>query len=87
MAYGKRRIMGKKTEAELPVFQSLEEFDYSWGQDMALRCIAQGEHMIAATMRLFGTCYPEGVRRGFVAKLQAYRAAQAAGLEIALPKV
>lgn len=77
----------KKESAEMPVFQSLEDFDYSWGQDMALRCIAQGEGMIAATMRLFGTCYPEGVRRGFVAKLQAYRAAQAAGLEIAFPKV
>ena len=34
--------MGKKTEADMPVFQSLEEFDYSWGQDMTLRCIAQG---------------------------------------------
>lgn len=76
----------KKESAELPQFQSLEEFDYDWGQKMALRCIAQGEHMIVATMRLFGTCYPEGVRRGFVAKLQAYKAAQAAGLEIALPK-
>lgn len=76
----------KKESAELPQFQSLEEFDYSWGQEMALRCIAQGEHMVTATMQLFGTCYPEGVRRGFVAKLQAYRAAQAAGLEIALPK-
>ena len=54
---------------------------------MALRCIAQGEGMIAATMRVLGTLYPEGVRRGFVAKLQAYRAAQASGLEIALLKV
>ena len=80
--------MGKKTEkAEMPVFQSLEDFDYSWGQDMALRCIAQGEGMIAATMRVLGTLYPEGVRKGFVAKIQAYQAAQAAGLEIALPKV
>ena len=76
----------KKESAEMPVFQSLEEFDYSWGQDMALRCIAQGEGMIAATMRVLGTLYTEGVRRGFVAKLQAYRAAQASGLEIALPK-
>ena len=32
----------KKESAEMPVFQSLEEFYYSWGQDMALRCIAQG---------------------------------------------
>lgn len=80
--------MGKRIEkAEMPVFQSFEEFDYSWGQDMAFRCIAQGEGMIAAIMRMLGTLYPEGVRRGFVAKLQAYRAAQAAGLEIALPKV
>ena len=77
----------KKESADMPVFQSLEEFDYSWGQDMAFRCIAQGEGMIAAIMRMLGTLYPEGVRRGFVAKLQAYRAAQAAGLEIALPKV
>lgn len=77
----------KKESAETPVFQSLEEFDYSWGEAMALRCIAQGEHMVAATMRLLGTLYPEGVRKGFVAKMQAYQAAQAAGLEIALPKV
>lgn len=79
--------MGKKTEAEMPVFRSLEDFDYDWGQKMALRCIAQGEGMIAATMRVLGTLYPEGVRKGFVAKMQAYQAAQAAGLEIALPKV
>ena len=77
----------KKESAEMPVFQSLEDFDYSWGQDMALRCIAQGEGMIAATMRVLGTLYPEGVRKGFVAKIQAYQAAQAEGLEIALPKV
>lgn len=77
----------KKESAEMPVFQSLEDFDYSQGQDMALRCIAQGEGMIAATMRVLGTLYPEGVRKGFVAKIQAYQAAQAAGLEIALPKV
>lgn len=77
----------KKESAEMPVFQSLEDFDYSWGQDMALRCIAQGEGMIAATMRVLGTLYPEGVRKGFVAKMQAYQAAQAAGFEIALPKV
>lgn len=77
----------KKESAEMPVFQSLEDFDYSWWQDMALRCIAQGEGMIAATMRVLGTLYPEGVRKGFVAKIQAYQAAQAAGLEIALPKV
>ena len=77
----------KKESADMPVFQSLEEFDYSWGQDMALRCIAQGEGMIAATMRVLGTLYPEGVRKGFVAKMQAYQAAQAAGFEIALPKV
>lgn len=77
----------KKESAEMPVFQSLEDFDYSWGQDMALRCIAQGEGMIAATMRVLGTLYPEGVRKGFVAKIQAYQAAHAAGLEIALPKV
>ena len=51
----------KKESAEMPVFQYLEEFDYSWGQDMALRCIAQGEGMIAATMRVLGTLYPEGV--------------------------
>lgn len=76
----------KKESAETPVFQSLEEFDYSWGEAMALRCIAQGEGMIAATMRVLGTLYPEGVRKGFVAKMQAYQAAQAAGLEIALPK-
>lgn len=77
----------KKESADMPAFQSLEDFDYSWGQDMALRCIAQGEGMIAATMRVLGTLYPEGVRKGFVAKMQAYQAAQAAGLEIALPKV